>query len=209
MPPDLEKRARVRQMWEEGMSFNAMGRELGVNHAACADMARAMGLATDARARGLPRNQYLADDPARQELHAKVKELYLEQYSYSTIAEICFRTGLSHNITKGAVAGIINRMGLGAGGRKPGPHPGTPKPRSIRPVPDSSLSGAPPLPLSMTRMSLPLDTRILTIHELSVNTCRWPVCEDATCDVAGKIYCGAPISPKSSYCPGHTRLSLA
>ena len=147
--------------------------------------------------------------PNQQALHARVKELYLEGRSYSQIAEICFKAGLSRNITKGSVAGLINRMGVSSG-KKPRPPPGRPKPSfQPRSTPDPTLHGVPPLPRTMSRIEVSRNAKVLTLHELCGSTCRWPVCEDATCDVAGKIYCGAPISPKSSYCPGHTRLSLA
>ena len=129
------------------------------------------------------------------------------------------RIGVEIGLSRGAVIGKIDRLGLrllGGPGR-PGRRPGPQKPRKSRarkpkvttavilaPPPDGGIDLA-AKPKGTTAVILaPPPGEGVDILALAAGVCRWP--QDT---IEGVRYCGGETYPRHVYCPAHHRLAFS
>jgi hypothetical protein len=127
----------------------------------------------------------------------KVLELrtYIEQgYTGGKIAELMA-------ITRSAVNGKANRLGLTIRGKKDHMYCAPERARPIKPRPPVTAPSPPP---SFTE---PTPERGATIMELREGRCRWPLWSHADRPTLASLYCGCDTS-NNRYCLFHRNISL-
>lgn len=141
----------------------------------------------------------------------RLKQVHAERLSGGKIASL-LTTEFQVHITRSAIIGKVQRMGLGpiGGGRKqaqPGAHLRSRKRKTVRRISNygnrfktvevNEPDAIPETPLCDTK--IPLHQR-RGLHELNAFTCRWPV---GNPDKPDFFFCGAIPKPGRPYCHAH------
>ncbi len=123
----------------------------------------------------------------------------------------CRQIAAEIGVTRNAVIGKINRLGLSSG-RPPGVPARSSPPRVRRPRFSTQrqllrLIGAEALSVAdeVTLAPAPVDsTQRCSLLELAPGKCRWPINDPGATDFA---FCGNEAIVGCSYCAGHTRMA--
>jgi GcrA cell cycle regulator len=150
----------------------------------------------------------------------RLKELWTEGLSASQIA-----AELGGGLTRNAVLGKANRLGLTHGAAKEvrtprprKPHPPDPAPTAepsspteptpasmpTKPVAASGPAAAPPAPVALREAAIVPPSEGVTIMELREAMCRWPLGDPTTPEFR---FCGAHAATGLPYCPHHAQIA--
>ena len=150
----------------------------------------------------------------------RLKELWTEGLSASQIA-----AELGGGLTRNAVLGKANRLGLTHGAAKEArtprprkPHPPDPAPTAepsspteptpasmpTKPVAVSGPAAAPPAPVALREAAIVPQSEGVTIMELREAMCRFPLGDPTTPEFR---YCGAQAITDRPYCAHHAQIA--
>jgi GcrA cell cycle regulator len=120
----------------------------------------------------------------------------------------CSQIALEIGVTRNAVIGKINRLGLSPGSRVAAP--GLPRPRSLRTERMSqrrilrAIFAEPVVEMTMIEMAPVESADRCSLLELEHGKCRWPINDPGEVDFA---FCGNDAVAGMSYCAGHVRVA--
>lgn len=150
------------------------------------------------------------------EMDEQLRALIAERFTGS---EIAAKLGKSRS----AVLGRAHRMKLKVQGISSTPRqprrptgkspllvaPFRPKASSVKPLDDIYKKAAAVIftpPMHLPTVEAPSRGRIM-INKLTVDTCRWPLWDDAACRDSRRFYCGAQTVKDKPYCASHASIS--
>jgi len=132
------------------------------------------------------------------------RRLYLDEgLSASEVAK-----ALGGGLTRGAVIGKINRMGLCKRVQPTGERAAA-RPASAPRIPSVRYMGPswPPLPLPPLKEA-PLQATPAVLADLVDGACRWPIDDPGPTRMHTALFCAAP-AQRGGYCPAHQAIAAA